>query len=282
MHDGAFGTLYDVRLAHPVGRVVVKAQKFADRAASEARELAELRRHAPVRVPEVYACLASTPDSPEALVLEYLSGVEGRRLGELSAGDRSRVACSMIDTLRALHDVQHAAGFGALEGPWCERWVDYYRPWVEAVFAELLSRAESVEAPDPLVLEVGERALSRVEAVFAGRSALPALVHGDYCLGNVLFYPDTFQVTGLIDPLDSVWGDAERDLVHLAKSDGHRYGLLEEHQSRVRPDDGFELRYWFYMFWTWVSYDATIGLRADDWYSACAERLNGELDRAGL
>lgn len=279
MHDGAFGTLYDVRLAHRPGRVVVKMQKFAGRAAIERRQLEELRRHAPVRVPDVYACLAGTPSSAEALVLEHLPGVEGRRLGALTPAARSRVAGSMIDTILALHGREHPEGYGELDGPWAQRWLDHYRPWAGAVFAELRSRVGSEQAPDPLVVKVGERALERIENIFTGRNARPVLVHGDFCLGNLLFDPDTYEVTGLIDPLDSVWGDAERDLVHLAKSDGHRYGLLEEYQRRVPPDDGFELRYWFYMFWTWVSYDASIGLRDDAWYRTCAERLQAMLDR---
>jgi fructosamine-3-kinase len=282
MHDGAFGTLYDVNLDHSIGHVAVKAQKFAGRAAIEQRQLEELRRHSPVRVPEVYACLAAEPGFPEALVLEYLSGVEGRRLGPLDAPARPKVASSMIDTLLALHASERADAYGNLDGPWHQRWVQYYRPWAETVLSELRSRAGSPESPDRLVLQVGERALGCFEDVFAGRDATPVFVHGDFCLGNVLFDPETFVAIGLIDPLDSVWGDGERDLVQLAKSNGHLYGLLDEYQRRVPPDNGFELRYWFYMFWTWVSYDATIGLRDDAWYRTCAQRLQEVLDRAGL
>jgi aminoglycoside phosphotransferase (APT) family kinase protein len=282
MHDGAFAALYDVRLADHPSRVVVKVQKFANRAAIEQRQLAELRKYSPVRVPEVYACLAATSGLPEALVLEHLPGVEGRCLGNLTAAARFRVARSMVDTLLALHGYEHADRYGELDGPWCDRWVEYYRSWLEAVFAELQSRVGSAQSPDPLVLQVGEQSLACIEDVFTARIAPAVFVHGDFCLGNVLFDPDTYEITGLIDPLDSVWGDPERDLVHLAKSEGHRYGLLGEYQQRVPPDEKFWLRYWFYMFWTWVSYDASIGLRDDAWYHTCAERLQEALDREQL
>jgi aminoglycoside phosphotransferase (APT) family kinase protein len=282
MHDGAFGSLYEVGLDGPIDRVVVKLQKYTGRAEIEQRHLAELRRRSPVRIPEVHACLPAAPGSPEALVLDYLPGVEGRRLGNLAPSQRAVVGRSVIDTLCALHEHEHPGGCGELDGPWYERWVDYYRPWIEDVLAELQGRAGSPESPDPLVLQVGERALACIEEVFTGCDAPAVLIHGDFCLGNLLFDPDTLQVTGLIDPLDSAWGDAERDLVHLAKSDGHRYGFLEEYQRRFPPDDRFELRYWFTMFWTWVSYDAAIGLRNDAWYRSCAQRLRAELDRAML
>jgi len=215
------------------------------------------------------------------MVMQRMTGVEGRRLGSLDDTQRDRVGDAMIDALIGLQSHVHAEGYGDLNGPPVS-WPEFYEMRVDAIYRELKGRQGADNTLPDGVIPVMDRARAAVPDILRDRDPGAVLVHGDFCLGNLLFNPESFEIEGLIDPLDSCWGDPEFDLVHLTKSNGHLFRLVERYRERRPSDDGFDLRYWTYMFWTWLSYNASINLREDVWYARCAERLTAQMDRYGV
>src|SRR5262245_20072926 len=70
LRGGAFGLVYDVRLAEAPHRAIVKVQQFPDRGRQEQRQLEILREHLSVPVPAVYVYHSATPEIPfEALIM---------------------------------------------------------------------------------------------------------------------------------------------------------------------------------------------------------------------
>jgi len=222
---GAFGLVYDVKLACPPHRAVIKIQKFPGWGQRERQQLELLRQYSPVPVPQIYYYQPETSAMCEALVMEYLPGVPGKSLRDPAPLIRQRVTCDIIDTLRALHAVHHPEGYGDIDGPYYEHWWDFYGQRVRAVHA-YLQRPLPGDAPlDSAILRMAERSLAEGERIFASHRGNAVLVHGDFCLNNLLFDPATRRIVGLIDPLDLHWGERELDLVNLTKSRGERFQL---------------------------------------------------------
>lgn len=270
---GAFGLVYDVALARPPQRVVIKIQKFPGWGRQERQQLDLLRQHSPVPVPQIYYYQPETATICEALVMEYLPGVPGKSLRDPAPLIRQRVSRDIIDTLKTLHAVRHPGGYGNIDGPHYERWWDFYGQRVRAVYAYLQQPQPGDTPLDSAILGMAERSLAAGERIFAGCRGNAVLVHGDFCLNNLLFDPATCRIVGLIDPLDLHWGERELDLVNLTKSRGERFQLLETYCQGIEQDEHFTLRYWFYQFWSWLYYYALIHVLATEWLQFCVQKL---------
>jgi aminoglycoside phosphotransferase (APT) family kinase protein len=280
--EGAFGVVHMAAIDRSPHRVIVKVQKFGGWVAHERRSLEALRRALPVPVPEVYHCEPANDASPgDALVLEYLPDVTGKAIGEPARLDdetRGTVREAVVEVLLALRSVRSERGNGQLDGPFHGRWWDAYAPRLRAVHAFLQRDRVRGAGLDPFVTAVADRSLRLGERVLCDRLDAATLMHGDLCLGNILFDPRTLRITGVIDLLDTAWVDPELDLVHLTKSGGHHFRFVEAYAEACGADERLRLRCWFHTFWTWLSYYARIDLRAMDWYVTCAKRLARLLD----
>jgi aminoglycoside phosphotransferase (APT) family kinase protein len=271
--SGAFGLVYDVALPRPPQRVVIKIQKFPGWGLREQQQLDILRQHSPVPVPQIYYYQPETATMCEALVMEYLPGIPGKSLRDPAPALRQRITRDITDTLLALHDVRHPEGYGSIDGPYYERWWDFYGQRVRAVYAYLQQPLPGDTPLDSAILRMAERSLAAGEAILGDRKGDAVLVHGDFCLNNLLFDPATCRIVGLIDPLDLHWGERELDLVNLTKSRGERFQLLETYCQSIHLDEQFPVRYWFYQFWSWLYYYALIHVLATEWLLFCVQKL---------
>ncbi len=270
---GAFGLVYDVTLARPPHRVVIKIQKFPGWGLREKQQLDLLRQQSPVHVPQIYYYQPETSAICEALVMEYLPVVPGKSLRDPAQPIRQRVARDITDTLLALHAVRHPGGYGNIDGPHYGSWWDFYGQRVRAVHAYLQQPLPGDTPLDSTILRMADRSLAAGEHIFAACRGNAVLVHGDFCLNNLLFDPATCRIVGLIDPLDLHWGERELDLVNLTKSRGERFQLLETYCLAIEQDEQFLLRYWFYQFWSWLYYYALIHVLATEWLQVCTQKL---------
>lgn len=280
---GAFGVVHAVTLSAPPGRAVAKVHTYPGEGAQEAQRLRVLRAYLQprgVRVPRVYAVVPASRASPgDAVVMEHLAGVSIRQLGDperLSGGARGAVQATVVDLLLALHAVRRPAGYGDLTGPAWPTWGAYYGRRVAAVHRFLRTDA-AARGLHPTVRRVADAAAEQAPGILATFVGPPTLVHGDVAPANLLVDPRTYRLTGLLDPLDSCWGDPALDTLMLTNSRGHHYRFLEAYAARTGSDAAAPLRYWFYMVWEWLSYFARFGLDAPAWFLAAAERLAAAL-----
>lgn len=209
--------------------------------------------------------------------MEYLPGIAGRTLGELSPDLEVQISQDVIALLKSLQAVRNPEGCGPLDGPFYKKWWDYHRQRVEAVYA-FLRHDPNRSAFDKTVLEMVERSLERGEEIFSDRDDVATLIHGDYSLGNIMFDPTTYQITGLIDPLEAEWGDPVLDAIHLTKSHGDRFRLVERYREVIGGSDRFPLHFWFYQFWTWLYYYALIDIDVKGWLNYCAQELQRAME----
>jgi fructosamine-3-kinase len=272
MPDAALGYVYLARLPREPHRAILKWPRHLGCSARERRQLEDLRKHASIRVPEVYLC----DPKREVLVLEYLPGVRACDAVQPDAATAERLADDVVNALLAWHRVKHPAGFGPLDGPHCDRWVDYYRQRVVAYHAAICRETSPELRLSGYVREIAERSLARLDEILAPAHREAVLVHSDYHLANLIMDPKTYRLTGAIDPLDAEWADPELDLLHWEWPWGDPQHLLAKYQQHLPLPEGFPLRYACYDLWY-----AMQNLARLPWHDARVDhRLATALDEA--
>lgn len=162
-------------------------------------------------VPVPRAVMACDDDSvigAPFYVMERLDGVVVRRElpPEMDTPEQGRAAAeAMIDALVSLHGVDVESGplseIGRPDG-YLKRQVDLWgRQWEENKTREI-----------PEINRVGEKLAATIPD-----SGRPAVVHGDFKLDNLIFYPDPpASVAGILDWEMATLGDPMADVGYLA------------------------------------------------------------------
>ena len=225
-------------------------------AAKEAQQLAVLREHLPLPVPEVFGVYREE-GLYETLVMEKLEGINGgsMRLARRRKKDRMRLAASLIDALAALHDAP-VEGFGEIGGETHADWEDCYRARLDDIRAKLACSNRSVP---PEIQEQMEAAYQNLSRVLCEPVKRPSIIHGDLNLWNVLADPDTMRITGVIDPFDCCRADRELELFQLEHATGKRFALLTEYRKRVPLSTYFDIKKDYYHFWDDIKHLALAG-----------------------
>jgi aminoglycoside phosphotransferase (APT) family kinase protein len=257
--QGFYAHVYQVTLEKAPKRVIVKCHKYAGRGEKEKLQLAALRKHAIVQVPQVYALWMPLAGFPgEALAMEYIPGVNASKIEFPDARLEARFVDLVVENLRAWHAVTHAGGFGELEGPFYETWLESFGKRI-ALYHEYVHSDEKRSIVSKYVRGVIDRSFEAFGSIFEGASQRPSLVHSDYNAWNMMVDPRTYALTGVIDPIDAGWSDYEIDLFHLAN---------------CRPD----LRYRFYRFWDDVKHYLRMGWYGEERFRNYARELEQTMD----
>jgi len=277
--EGVYGRTYGIILGYSPYRALIKIHKYPGVADQERRQLIELRAHIPVLVPQIYAYLED-PELGEALVMEWLSGQSCPQPEQFPRGVRALLQRHAVDLLLKLHAIEHQEGYGSFDGPFYPRWWDYYGQRVRATSQAINYSQEARLYLGPEILALMDYSLTYGEQVLATSQNRPALLHGDFCFGNLLFDPQTWRISGLIDPLDAEWGDRELDLVNVINGHVKHFELLNRYREAVDPGPYFPARYWFYQVWKWLFYYVRVGTRCREWVLRCGRELEKAVDRA--
>lgn len=156
----------------------------------------------------VMACSDESVIGAPFYVMERLDGLVVRQElpPEMDTPEQGRCAAeAMINALVSLHDVEVETGplseLGRPEG-YLNRQVELWgRQWNQNKTREL-----------PLIVEVGDKLAATLPA-----SGRPAVVHGDFKLDNLIFYPGPpATVAGILDWEMATLGDPMADVGYLA------------------------------------------------------------------
>lgn len=251
---GYYGSVYFA--ACGMKTAVFKLYLLPGLAEKEAQQLAVLREHLPLPVPEVFGVYREE-GLYEALVMEKLAGINGGslRLARRRKKDRMRLTASLIDALVALHEAP-VEGFGEIGGETYADWEACYRARLDDVRAKL---ERSNRPVPPEIREQMEEAYRNLSRVLCEPVKRPSIVHGDLNLWNVLADPDTMRITGVIDPFGCCRADRELELFQLEHATGKRFALLPEYRKRVPLSTYFDIKKDYYHFWDDIKHLALAG-----------------------
>jgi aminoglycoside phosphotransferase (APT) family kinase protein len=275
--EGFYAHVYLVSLARTPGTAIVKCHKFAALGQREAEQLRVLRRHAIARVPEVYALHLPSAEAPcEALIMATIPGINASRAQFPDRRTEERFVDEVIENLRAWHAVRHAQGFGELEGPFYGTWLGAFGARIARYHRRIhdAPHAAVVSAP---VMHAVERSFEAMGAILDRGSRGASLVHSDYNAWNMIVDPETYALSGVIDPIDAGWADPEIDLFHLPNCRPD-LGLLERYLTGHDVDDRFWMRFRFYRFWDDVKHYLRMGWYGEERFRHYGQELEAAMD----
>jgi len=270
---GFYARVFKAELDRDPWNVIVKCHKYAGRSQKEGQQLAALREVAVVKVPQVYALHPYSDDFPcEALSMEVIPGINASKAAFPNAQLEQSFVERAVENLLVWHAVSNERGFGELEGPFAPTWIECFRERI-ASYHRRLYQDERTAIVSDYVMRIVERSFETMELIFQSSSATSSLVHSDYNAWNMMVDPETFELTGIIDPIDAGWSDFEIDLFHLPNC-RPELGLLERYLQEMQVDEGFWLRFRFYRFWDDVKHYVRMGWYEEGRFRRYAEELD--------
>ncbi|MDR3217190.1 MAG: fructosamine kinase family protein [Clostridiaceae bacterium] len=247
---GGFGLVYE--LVYDDGKAeILKAFKVGDMLQAEAAALRLLRQASPLKVPEVYYTHGADDKFPvNAMAMERIDGVSAQDLPFfLSAKKRRLISETVISALAKIHETT-ADKYGYVDGTESfDTWQEFYK----AVLFDVYERAkpfckENVSPLNDKIIAVLEIGIKNIDYILADKVKKPSLLHGDLWIANIMVDAKTFEPTGILDPLHSMWGDKEFDLFPLNAPWGRRFKLYETYKKRYETSARVDLKTAFYYF----------------------------------
>lgn len=258
---GFYGRVFAVQLVRAPHRLAIKTYLFGGLHRREQEHLAILATHATLHMPTVYVAHDADAEIPvDALIMEYLEGINAGKIGEIAAQERERIADQIVENLIAYHSATHPEGFGEINGATFEtNWREQYRERAASNHRKALGLHARGQIGDA-VLRVVDRAQERYDAIFSEPIEVARLIHGDYNTWNVLLNQEATEAVGVIDPFNCSWADSELDLYQLNNANGRYFNLLEKYMARVKVSRNFAIKSCFYELFSEIMhfYDANV------------------------
>ena len=278
---GFYARVFKVALDGDPWNIIVKCHKYPGRSQKEGNQLAALREVAVAKVPRVYALHPYANDFPcEALSMEVIPGINASKVVFPDVQFQQRFVEQAVENLLVWHAVSNERGFGELQGPFTPTWVEYFKERI-ASYHRRLHQDERRAIVSDYVMRIVERSFETMDLIFRGSSPTSSLVHSDYNAWNMMVDPETFELTGIIDPIDAGWSDSEIDLFHLPNC-RPELGLLERYLQEICVDEGFWLRFRFYRFWDDVKHYVRMGWYEEGRFRRYAEELESSMREMNL
>lgn len=249
---GSFGRAFGVELADGK-KIVIKFLRAKDMLEKEVHDLKLLADNCSVKIPKVL--FARNADATIPVDCYGMENIEGKNalmsLGMLIESKRKRLDFADKVTT-ALHEIhQHTNDkFGDTLSPDCLTWIDYYKPFAQAVLdkAEELYKAQTLSEK---IIVAMRAAWNKFDVIFSENVDKACLIHGDLNIANIMV-GKKHEISGFIDPLNSMYADREYDLFQFDNLTGKRFYLRETYIKKYGAGKYCDVKCAFYGLWNEV------------------------------
>ena len=224
--------------------IAIKGYKLEGMNQEEAYQLCFLSKNTSIEMPEV---LFTYEDNDTAILA--MTFVEGQNVLNpifllKSKSQKQKFADEVISGMLEWHSVTNDK-FGGLSNPVYDSWYDYYKkekqePWLKAL-NELTENGKFSKKKMRVLYEATE-----LFNKLPQENTKPVLIHADLNIMNIMADPNTFKLTGFIDPCGSIWADREYDLFQFRNMWGDAYGLYETYKSKREMSELTDFRVAYY------------------------------------
>lgn len=249
---GSFGLVYKLIQDKEPRIVIFKASKIKGMHLKEAYDLTFIREHTNIKIPKVYFTLDGEEGNIDALCMEYIEGKSAFLKTNMLLYSKKRkeaFAASIVDILLDMHK-NTSDKFGPIEKPVYTNWLDYYKPWVDDIYKTTQKLTENHKLK-PYIYQAMQKAYEKFEDIFAEPVKEASLIHGDLNLLNIMVNRKG-QITGVIDPLNSIFADREYDLFQLNNLTGKAFKIYDEYKKRYPLSKNCDAKVAFYGLWNEV------------------------------
>lgn len=249
---GSFGLAFDLEFKNS-SHTVVKLLRAKEMLLKEVYDLTLLRNHSPIRFPKVLFSREGDTSIPfDCYAMEKIEGKTAFTSYEmlfLSKQKRIAFAEKVTDALHAIHTCKNNR-FGDTANPIYHDWLDCYKPFAE----DILEKAEELFAAgqlSPKVMSAMRAAWNKFDVIFSEKVEEACLIHGDLNVGNIMV-DNKHEITGFIDPLNSMYADKEYDLFQFNNMTGKRFYLCDIYKRNYGASKYCDQKLAFYGLWNEV------------------------------
>lgn len=247
---GSFGFAYKVEMDKVPYKIVVKVFKLEDMHKKEAFQLNLLRANSTIKFPKVYFTYDNTEDIPvDCIGMEFIEGKAAfNSLGLLFKPKKAKLAFAekLAEGINSIHNCI-GEKFGDVQNPIYDSWHDYYKPFTN----DILSKAEEFYNQGKLagfVFNTMKKAYDMYDIIFEEKVTTPALIHGDLNVLNIMV-KKPFEISAIIDPLNSMYADKEYDLFQLNNLTGPCFYLYKVYKNKYETSKKCDAKCAFYALW---------------------------------
>ncbi|MDE6372478.1 MAG: aminoglycoside phosphotransferase family protein [Clostridia bacterium] len=250
---GSFGMAFGVEFEDK-SQIVVKFLRAKDMLEKEVFDLKLLGEHCPIKFPKVLFVRRADKIIPvDCYAMDKIDGKSAfiSSLSKLFISKRKKQAFA-DNVTTALHEVHtHTSDkFGDTLCPDCDTWLDYYKPFAQAVMDKAEEMYKSNEISQK-VIDAMRNAWNKFDVIFAEEVKDACLIHGDLNLANIMV-DNKFEIIGFIDPLNSAYADREYDLFQFDNLMGKRFALRKTYIKKYGASKNCDLKCAFYGLWNEV------------------------------
>ena len=229
---GSFGRAYKVCFKDGE-KIVVKFLRAQGMLEKEVYDLGILSENCPVKIPRVLFSRKADAEIPvDCYAMELINGSNAVfSLGLLlkSKQKRKRFADEVTTALHNIHCRKNGK-FGDTLNPVYDGWLDFYKPYAEQVLniaEELFSKGK---LPEKVIVTM-RTAWEKFDVIFSEEVTDACLIHGDINIANIMI-DEKHELSGFIDPLNSMYADREYDLFQFDNLTGKWFRLRETYVKK--------------------------------------------------
>lgn len=249
---GSFGLAFAL-ITDNGDKLVVKILKAKGMMKKEVYDLNLLSKHCPIRIPKILFIKESDEDIPVDIYgMERINGQNCFMAFDMllmSKKKRLDFADKVTEALHSIHECKNQF-FGDTLNPDCKDWLDCYKPFAEEVFAKAEELYALNKLPRKIIVAMRE-AWSKFDIIFSEKVRDACLIHGDLNIANIMVDKKR-NITGFIDPLNSMYADREYDLFQFDNLNGRRFYLRETYKRKYGASKNFYAKLAFYGLWNEV------------------------------
>lgn len=249
---GSFGKAYSV-VFEDGKRIVVKFLCAEDMVQKEVFDLKFLGEHCPVKMPKVLFVKNADNTIPlDCYGMEMLPGKPVFYVFRmLFAGKQKRQAFAdqVTESLHAVHQCTNRK-FGDIANPTFDTWQECYKPFAEQVLICAENLYQKGELSEKIITAM-RSAWDKFDIIFSEKVEKACLIHGDLNVGNIMA-DKKGNLSGFIDPLNSMFADVEYDLFQFYNLTGKRLLLGETYFKKYGASKYWKEKLAFYGLWNEV------------------------------
>lgn len=249
---GSFGLAFCVKFADGK-KIVVKLLRAEDMLEKEVYDLRLLSTHCPIKIPQILFVKKADEKIPvDCYGMEMIEGKSALMSFKMLFWSKRKRLDFADKVTSALHEIhcQTNEKFGDTLNPDCETWLDYYKPFAQAV----LDKAEEMykeKALSKKIISAMRSAWEKFDVIFSEEVNEACLIHGDLNVANIMVDKGS-RLCGLIDPLNSAYADREYDLFQFDNMTGKRFYLRETYTRKYGASKYCDAKCAFYGLWNEV------------------------------
>ncbi|MDE7078754.1 MAG: aminoglycoside phosphotransferase family protein [Clostridia bacterium] len=249
---GSFGRAFRIKFSD--GRkIVLKFLIAQNMLEKEIFDLELLAKHCAVKFPAVLFSRKSDGRIPvDCYGMEYIEGKSALLTFGLyfaSKKKKLKFADKVTSAIHSLHECKNNK-FGDTMNPDCEDWIDCYKPFAKSI----LDKAEEMFAQNSLlekIIVAMRKAWDKFDVIFSEKVTEACLIHGDLNTANIMV-DKKGNITGFIDPLNSMYADREYDLFQFDNLMGKKFYLRKTYIEKYGASKYCDQKCAFYALWNEV------------------------------